>query len=244
MNYIRGAVNVISAPYHYYKDLPPINPSTLTGAIDVIVIQRPTDDGATELASSPFHVRFGKWQVLRPGEKNVNVYVNGNPIPFNMKIGEAGEAFFVFETDDDVPADLITSPILQPTIPDDVANKPPEELVDLGGKEKDTVAEKEDEVRVEPDFLDLDASSRNVDEDIPTTPKQINTVPKALRSSSSRVTIMQSPSLSLPSQRSVRDSFGERSHTQEMNEQDQRVDAALRDFTNEVHAPQVEYHPG
>jgi phosphatidate phosphatase LPIN len=116
MNYIRGAVNVISAPYQYYKD---INPSTLTGAIDVIVIQRPTDSGDIELACSPFHVRFGKWQVLRPSEKKVNAFVNGNPIPFNMKIGEAGEAFFVFETDDDVPADLITSPILQPTILDD-----------------------------------------------------------------------------------------------------------------------------
>lgn len=31
-----------------------------------------------------------------------------------MKIGDAGEAFFVFETEQDVPADLITSPILQP----------------------------------------------------------------------------------------------------------------------------------
>jgi len=41
------------------------------GAIDVIVIQRPTGDGDTELACSPFHVRFGKWQVLRPGEKKV-----------------------------------------------------------------------------------------------------------------------------------------------------------------------------
>ena len=47
------------------------NPSTLTGAIDVIVIQRPADDGGTELACSPFHVRFGKWQVLRPTEKKV-----------------------------------------------------------------------------------------------------------------------------------------------------------------------------
>ena len=47
----------------------------------------------------------------------VNVFVNGRPIPFNMKIGEAGEAFFVFETDEDVPADLITSPILEATNP-------------------------------------------------------------------------------------------------------------------------------
>ncbi|KAF9031796.1 LNS2-domain-containing protein [Hymenopellis radicata] len=137
MNYLRGAVNAISAPYQYYKELPPINPSTLTGAIDVIVIQRPADNGGTELACSPFHVRFGKWQVLRPSEKKVTVLVNGHPIPFNMKIGEAGEAFFVFETDDDVPDDLITSPLLQAT--------------------EDNEEAKTD--KVEPDFLDLDASS-------------------------------------------------------------------------------------
>lgn len=75
MNYIRGAVNAISAPYQYYKDLPPLNPSTLTGAIDVIVVQRPADNGDTELVCSPFHVRFGKWQVLRPGEKKVSTVV-------------------------------------------------------------------------------------------------------------------------------------------------------------------------
>lgn len=44
----------------------------------------------------------------------VSVLVNGNPIPFDMKIGEAGEAFFVFETEDEVPDELITSPILKP----------------------------------------------------------------------------------------------------------------------------------
>ena len=70
MNYLRGA---LSAASQYYKDLPPINPSTLTGAIDVIVIERPTDNGGTELVCSPFHVRFGKWQVLRPGEKKVRL---------------------------------------------------------------------------------------------------------------------------------------------------------------------------
>jgi phosphatidate phosphatase LPIN len=68
MNYLWGAVNAISAPYQYYKD---INPATLTGAIDVIVVRRPGFNGAMELACSPFHVRFGKWQVLRPSEKKV-----------------------------------------------------------------------------------------------------------------------------------------------------------------------------
>ena len=44
----------------------------------------------------------------------VDVKVNGQLAPFNMKIGDAGEAFFVFETDDDIPDDLVTSPILSP----------------------------------------------------------------------------------------------------------------------------------
>ena len=77
MNYIRGAVYAISAPYQYYKELAPLNPSTLTGAIDVIVVRRPTEDGTdVELASSPFHVRFGKWQVLRPADKKVRTSPN------------------------------------------------------------------------------------------------------------------------------------------------------------------------
>lgn len=42
--------------------------------------------------------------------------MNGHPIPFDMKIGDAGEAFFVFETEEDVPDELITSPLLQPTV--------------------------------------------------------------------------------------------------------------------------------
>lgn len=83
----------------------------------MIVIERPVQGkgGETELACSPFHVRFGKWQVLRPGEKKVTVLVNGETIPFNMKIGEAGEAFFIFETEEDIPEDLMTSPLLEAT---------------------------------------------------------------------------------------------------------------------------------
>lgn len=68
MNYLRGALSAVSAASQYYKDL---NPSTLTGAIDVIVVRRVTEEGAELLACSPFHVRFGKWQVLRPVDKKV-----------------------------------------------------------------------------------------------------------------------------------------------------------------------------
>lgn len=70
MNYLRGA---FSAASQYYTSLPPINPSTLTGAIDVIVLERESEEhpGETELACTPFHVRFGKWQAFRPGDKKV-----------------------------------------------------------------------------------------------------------------------------------------------------------------------------
>ncbi|KAJ7639201.1 LNS2-domain-containing protein [Roridomyces roridus] len=161
MNYIRGAISTISAPYQYYRE---INPATLTGAIDVIVVQRPTSTGATELACSPFHVRFGKWQVLRPSEKKVRVSVNGHTIPFDMKIGDAGEAFFVFETDDDVPEDLITSPILHPTRTEEEGTGK-DGLTDRFGARQDPDEPPADDPSAtpktpaveEPEFLDLDA---------------------------------------------------------------------------------------
>lgn len=184
MNYLRGAVSAISAPYQYYKDL---NPSTLTGAIDVIVVHRPKQlEGSNnndaqpgdedELVCSPFHVRFGKWQVLRPGDKKVrrrfvmwwitehntdqvNVFVNGNPVPFPMKIGEAGEAFFVFETDEDIPDDLVTSPLLAATRPGQ-SNADVERAGRFGAKEGSEGKEDRDTTdSQEPDFLDLNAPS-------------------------------------------------------------------------------------
>ncbi|KAG1735433.1 Lipin/Ned1/Smp2-domain-containing protein [Suillus lakei] len=165
MNYIRGAVSAISAPYQYYKD---INPSTLTGAIDVIVIRHPpsptvsASSGSPDsdvYACSPFHVRFGKLQVLRPAEKKVNVSVNGSPIPFNMKIGDAGEAFFVFETDEDIPEDLVTSPLLSPT-PELGELQGDFELGSSGAKLGREGKQSDLSLRMqEPEFLDLNASS-------------------------------------------------------------------------------------
>lgn len=60
----------LTSALNYYKD---INPSTLTGAIDVIVVQRdnPEEPDGIELACTPFHVRFGKLSVLRAAEKKV-----------------------------------------------------------------------------------------------------------------------------------------------------------------------------
>lgn len=46
-----------------------LNPTTLTGGIDVIVVRQP--DGTFQC--TPFHVRFGKLGVLRSREKIVSV---------------------------------------------------------------------------------------------------------------------------------------------------------------------------
>ncbi|KAI0305789.1 Lipin/Ned1/Smp2-domain-containing protein [Multifurca ochricompacta] len=165
MNYLWGAVSAISVPYQYYKD---INPATLTGAIDVIVIRRPGLNGTMELVCSPFHVRFGKWQVLRPTEKKVDIAVNGKVVPFHMKIGEAGEAFFVFETDGDVPDDLITSPLLEPTQPVLSDPLPLGNIGRFGAPDcKGDFAD--DAMSQEPDFLDLDAPSTSPPRDTATS---------------------------------------------------------------------------
>jgi phosphatidate phosphatase LPIN len=94
-----------------------INPATLSGAIDVIVVRQTDPQGEVVLASTPFHVRFGKLQVLRAAEKRVTMKMPNNLphphiAPFAMKVGESGEAFFVLETSDDVPEELLTSPVV------------------------------------------------------------------------------------------------------------------------------------
>lgn len=181
----------------------------------------------------------------------VDVFVNGQLVPFSMKIGEAGEAFFVFETDDDVPADLITSPIIQPTIPGKDSEQSKEEVVvdtDRFGAKVDAHKEQEtaeheltsnpEPTRIEPDFLDLDG---NANEEAPPTPKQQYNVPQALRRSGSRATINQA---SLPSPPPSRGHSVERTRMPEMSEQDKRADEALKTLRSQAHVPEVEYHHG
>ncbi len=104
MQYVRSISGSVSKTWNS------INPATLSGAIDVIVIEQ--EDGS--LACSPFHVRFGKFSLLRPYEKKVEFKVNDMKQNYSMKLGEGGEAFFVFETTDQVPEALQTSPLVSP----------------------------------------------------------------------------------------------------------------------------------
>uniref|UniRef100_A0A8C5GMM8 phosphatidate phosphatase n=1 Tax=Gouania willdenowi TaxID=441366 RepID=A0A8C5GMM8_GOUWI len=85
-----------------------LNPATLTGGIDVVVVRQP--DGSFQC--SPFHVRFGKLGVLRSKEKIVDIEINGESVDLHMKLGDNGEAFFVeYDESWEVPAHLCTSPI-------------------------------------------------------------------------------------------------------------------------------------
>ncbi|KAI3377777.1 hypothetical protein L3Q82_008916 [Scortum barcoo] len=109
MNYVgQLAGQVFVQVKELYRGL---NPATLSGCIDVIVVRQP--DGS--LQCSPFHVRFGKMGVLRSREKVVDIEINGEPVSLHMKLGENGEAFFVKEAEnimEIVPSYLATSPIM------------------------------------------------------------------------------------------------------------------------------------
>ncbi|KAI1455771.1 LNS2-domain-containing protein [Annulohypoxylon moriforme] len=135
MQYVRNISDSVSTAWNS------INPATLSGAIDVIVVQH--EDGT--LCCSPFHVRFGKFSLLRPYEKKVEFRVNGIKQNYAMKLGEGGEAFFVFETNDTIPQSLQTSPLSSP------ASSPP-----LGPDSSYSSNDLQ-----EPEFLQLDGDARN-----------------------------------------------------------------------------------
>ena len=130
MQYVRSLGGSVSKTWNS------INPATLSGAIDVIVVEQ--EEGT--LACSPFHVRFGKFSLLRPYEKKVEFKVNNVKQDHAMKLGEGGEAFFVFATSEEIPEGLQTSPIISPTTS-------PEGLPARDAASPPTLQE--------PDFLDL-----------------------------------------------------------------------------------------
>jgi phosphatidate phosphatase LPIN len=100
MNYVEKVLDGVHSVLN-------INAATFSGAIDIIVV--PQEDGS--LKSTPFHVRFGKLHLLNSTEKvvhipfellltpKITVYVNDEVANINMKLGNAGEAFFIEETE-------------------------------------------------------------------------------------------------------------------------------------------------
>ncbi|XP_053963858.1 phosphatidate phosphatase LPIN3 isoform X2 [Anastrepha ludens] len=116
---MNSLVKVFSNFREFYNE---INGATLTGAIDVIVVEQP--DG--EFQCSPFHVRFGKLGVLRSREKVVDIEINGEPVDIHMKLGDSGEAFFVEECleedGEELPENMATSPIPSSYFPSKYGN--------------------------------------------------------------------------------------------------------------------------
>ncbi|KFO91783.1 Phosphatidate phosphatase LPIN3, partial [Buceros rhinoceros silvestris] len=108
MNYVgQLAETVFITVKELYRGL---NPATLTGCIDVVVVRQPDNS----FQCSPFHVRFGKLGVLRSKEKVVDIEINGEPVDLHMKLGDNGEAFFVQELEENegsIPSHLCTSPL-------------------------------------------------------------------------------------------------------------------------------------
>ncbi|NXL73684.1 LPIN3 phosphatase, partial [Leptocoma aspasia] len=116
MNYVgQLAESVFVTVKELYRDL---NPATLSGCIDVVVVRQPDNS----FKCSPFHVRFGKLGVLRSKEKVVDIEINGEPVDLHMKLGDNGEAFFVEESEKhegSIPFFLCTSPICKRQSPND-----------------------------------------------------------------------------------------------------------------------------
>ncbi|XP_009459878.1 PREDICTED: phosphatidate phosphatase LPIN3 [Nipponia nippon] len=118
MNYVgQLAETVFVTVKELYRGL---NPTALTGCIDVVVVRQPDNS----FQCSPFHVRFGKLGVLHSKEKVVDIEINGEPVDLHMKLGDNGEAFFVQESEENegsILSHLCTSPIPTEESPEDAA---------------------------------------------------------------------------------------------------------------------------
>ncbi|KAJ3669163.1 hypothetical protein LUZ60_011113 [Juncus effusus] len=80
---ISQGVYSVATPFHPFG-----------GAVDVIVVQQ--EDGTYR--STPWYVRFGKFQgVLKGAEKVVSISVNGIEAPFHMYLDNSGQAYFMRE---------------------------------------------------------------------------------------------------------------------------------------------------
>eukprot|EP01080_Neovahlkampfia_damariscottae_P003376 gene3376-5923_t len=113
----------------------------LSGAIDIVVVKQP--DGS--FRSTPFHVRFGALKLYNSSEKKVRIMINGKLTDVCMKVGDAGEVFFVQETSGPVTnKSIITSPI-----------------IDLSPK-----YEEEDTFDLNEDFIDVDLSQLDFEDTV------------------------------------------------------------------------------
>jgi phosphatidate phosphatase LPIN len=145
-----------------------------------------------------------------------------------MKIGQAGEAFFVFETEDDVPADLITSPILRPTKPDEAKDK---------DVYRDVAAAAAGDAQ-EPEFLDLDAVPSGLREEKTRSTYSSSITTKSEQDNPTK--FLPSPSPSPPPLSATPASLLSRTRPK-VDTPEGEVDALLKVAQKEVHIPDVQF---
>ncbi|XP_009803831.1 phosphatidate phosphatase PAH1 isoform X1 [Nicotiana tabacum] len=86
-SFITQGVYSVATPFHPFG-----------GAVDIIVVKQ--HDGT--FRSTPWYVRFGKFQgVLKGAEKVVRIEVNGKEANFHMYLDNSGEAYFIKEVTGD-----------------------------------------------------------------------------------------------------------------------------------------------
>ena len=95
-------MDLVTKLYNGLSSAVNVNKSTLSGAMDVIAVV----DDDRNIKTTPFHVRFGKFRLIKPKEKlvcscgcsltdvQVEIRVNGKLAPFHMYLDEEGEAYF------------------------------------------------------------------------------------------------------------------------------------------------------
>ncbi|CAN4109646.1 unnamed protein product [Withania somnifera] len=82
-SFITQGVYSVATPFHPFG-----------GAVDIIVVKQHDET----FRSTPWHVRFGKFQgVLKGAEKVVRIEVNGVEADFHMYLDNSGEAYFIRE---------------------------------------------------------------------------------------------------------------------------------------------------
>ncbi|KAE9072355.1 hypothetical protein PF010_g25519 [Phytophthora fragariae] len=104
-------MNVIYSVKDYVSNV--FHQDSGSGAIDVVAVQQP--DGL--LRCSPFHVHFGSLHKLKAEAKQqVTLEVNGQEVDnVRMKLGAAGEAYFVHQVQEPVDErDYLASPLPSP----------------------------------------------------------------------------------------------------------------------------------
>jgi len=114
-------LNTVYSGLHRFLKL---NTATLSGAVDIIVIQQtvPSSDVLNEsddietdwwsedhakkeccyFTSTPFHIRFGKTKLLNSSEHVVQIRINNKTMDLKMKLGPEGVAYFEQPCEEDL----------------------------------------------------------------------------------------------------------------------------------------------